>query len=256
MRALGHAHNCTGGSDPEAYQGGGDSSDLATEVLLARRWAERAVEFDVLDPFVNFTMGRSFWLEGDLDGSGAWLDRSTSISPNYAQGIYARAWTHALSGRGMEGRADVDLAMALSPLDPLHYAMTATRALSHMMCSEDAEAARWAERAARSPGAHVLIAVIAIVAHSLNGDTERANAWAANVRDRRPDLTQADFFRAFPFLDPGFRQHGYPCHPGDDSGGRRSGNGRRTGRRRRVRSVDPTPSLGRRVVRRRCCPFC
>jgi DNA-binding winged helix-turn-helix (wHTH) protein len=180
--------------------------DPEGDVQLARRCAERGIEFDALDPFVNFTMGRCFWLEGDIDGSWTWLDRATSISPNYAQGIYARAWAHALSGRGTEGRQDADLAMALSPLDPLHYAMKATRALSHLVCNEDAEAAAWAERAARSPGAHVLIAVIAIAAHALNGDRARASAWATNVRQRRPDLTQADFFRSFPFPDPRFRQ--------------------------------------------------
>ena len=100
------------------------------EIALARRYAERGLELDPIDPFVNFTMGRSFWLEGDLDGSLAWLDRAMSISPNYAQGIYARAWTESLSGLGLEGREHVDLAMRLSPLDPLYYAMLGTRAFS------------------------------------------------------------------------------------------------------------------------------
>ena len=45
----------------------------------------------------------------------AWLERATAISPNYAQGIYARAWTEALSGRGREGREHVDLAMRAEP---------------------------------------------------------------------------------------------------------------------------------------------
>ncbi|MEO8452996.1 MAG: winged helix-turn-helix domain-containing protein [Gemmatimonadota bacterium] len=176
--------------------------DLAGEIASARRSAERSVDLDPLDPFANLTMGRSFWLEGDLDASLAWLERATTISPSYAQAIYARAWTHALSGRGGAGKEDADMAMALSPLDPLHYAMAATRALSHIACDEDAEAADWAERAARSPGAHVLIAVIAVAAHSLNADRERAAAWAANVRQRQSAITEADFFRSFPFADP------------------------------------------------------
>jgi hypothetical protein len=80
----------------------------------------------------------------------------------------------------------------------LYYAMIGTRAFSHLMLGEDAEAAGWAERAARSPGAHVLIAMIASVAHTLAGDDTRAAGWAANVRERNPTLTGADFFRAFP----------------------------------------------------------
>ena len=174
------------------------SDDLAAEIALARRFALRGLELDPLDPFVNFTMGRTFWLEGDLESSLAWLERATSISPNYAQGIYARAWTESIAGLGLEGRRHVDLAMRLSPLDPLYYAMLGTRAFTHMAMGEDAEAANWAERAARSPGAHVLIALIAVAAHALAGDETRAASWAASVRSRSPTLARSDFFRAFP----------------------------------------------------------
>ena len=109
---------------------------------------------------------------------------------------HARAWTEALAGRGLEGRRDVDLAMRLSPLDPLYYGMLGTRAFTHMTMSEDNEAASWPERAARAPGAHVLIAMIAVAAHALNGDETKAKSWAANVRERNDSLTQQDFFRS------------------------------------------------------------
>lgn len=181
------------------------TSDVDGEIALARRFAERGVGLDPMDPFVNFVMGRSFWLHGDLDNSLGWLERSTAISPNYAQGVYARGWTESLAGRGLEARGHVDLAMRLSPLDPLYYAMIATRAFSHMVEGEDAEAAVWAERAAMAPGAHELIAMIALVAHALNGDPVRAAGWAADVRRRNPALTQADFFRSFPMKRAGPR---------------------------------------------------
>jgi TolB-like protein len=178
------------------------TDDLAGAIGRARRFAERGLELDPLDPFCNFTMGRTYWLDGDLESSLSWLERATSISPHYAQGIYARAWTEALAGRALDGRKNVDLAMRLSPLDPLHYAMQATRAFTHMFEGEDAEAAHWAERGARSPGAHVLIAMIASAAHALKGDKERAGFWAANVRERNAELTSKDFFRAFPMQPP------------------------------------------------------
>jgi TolB-like protein len=180
--------------------------DLSAQVLSARRSAERGVALDPLDPFVNLTMGRSFWLEGALDAGLEWLERATALSPSYAQAIYARAWTHTLSGRGAAGRADADVAMALSPLDPLHYAMAATRGLSHVVSGEYAEAAHWAEEAARSRGAHVLIAIIAAAAHELSGDRQRAAAWASNVRERNAAITVSDFFRCFPFADVEVRQ--------------------------------------------------
>ncbi len=60
--------------------------------------AERGLELDPLDPFVNFTMGRTFWLTGDLETAHTWLERATTFSPNYAQGVYACAWTETLAG--------------------------------------------------------------------------------------------------------------------------------------------------------------
>jgi hypothetical protein len=93
----------------------------------------------------------------------------------------------------------------LSPLDPLYYAMLGTRAFTHMAAGEDAEAAGWAEQAARSPGAHVLIAMIAAAAHALSGDAVRATFWAANARGRSPVLSREDFCRSFPMKSDAMR---------------------------------------------------
>jgi TolB-like protein len=181
------------------------SEDVAGETRLARLSAERGIELDPLDPFVNFTMGRSYWLEGDIAGGLGWLQRATDLSPNYAQGIYARAFCEVMSGHPMTARQHTDLAMRLSPLDPLHYAMQSVRAFSHISLGENGLAAQWASRAASSPGAHELIALIAAAACALNGDRLGAAGWAANARMRNSALTREDFFRAFPISKPDMR---------------------------------------------------
>jgi tetratricopeptide (TPR) repeat protein len=173
----------------------------AEEARLARDHAERALECDPLDPFVNLVMGRALWLEGGLRDSLAWLARATELSPNHAQSVYATAWTETLLGDGEKGQAHADRSMALSPIDPLHYAMLATRALSHMVRGEDEAAALWADRAGRDPGAHVLIDVIAAGCHDLAGQAEQARQWAQRARRRDPRLGRGDFFRSFPFDD-------------------------------------------------------
>jgi tetratricopeptide (TPR) repeat protein len=175
-----------------------NTDDLPGEVAQARLFAGRAVELDAMDPFVNFVMGRTYWLEGDLAGALPWLERATALSPSYAQGFYARAWTETLAGQARDGRAHVDFAMRLSPLDPLFYGMLGTRAFSCLVLGEAGLAAEWAERAARAPGAHVLIAMIASAMHALAGDEASSARWADNVRERNPALTRADFFRSFP----------------------------------------------------------
>jgi Flp pilus assembly protein TadD len=177
------------------------SDDVDAQSNLARRFAERAVELDPLDPFNNFTMGRTYWLEGDLEASLAWLQRATHLSPHYAQGLYAQAFTEALYGRSQASRVHTDLAMRLSPLDPLYYGMLGTRAWSHLVQGEYRDAAHWAERAARAPGAHALIEMIAVGAHSLDQDSDRAAFWAAKVRERNDIFSREIFFRAFPVQD-------------------------------------------------------
>ena len=193
-------------------------SDRGVAVAAARSAAERAIELDPMDPFANFNMGRSLWLVGDLDGAKGWLDRSTSISPSFAHGIYARAWTETVSGSSTIGRRLSDEARLLSPLDPLLYAMLGTRAMSLAIDGRDAEAAEWAVRAANAPGAHDLISVIAIFTNELAGNNAEASNWADRVRGNRSDITQQQFFRSFPFTNAATRariskalsQHGIP----------------------------------------------
>lgn len=172
----------------------------------ARAHAEKAVELDPLDPFANFVMGRVHWVENNISGGMGWLERAVTQSPNYAQGIYARSWAEAVTGESRSGREHVDLALSLSPLDPFRYGMLGVRAFTHFTEGDMAEAARWAEESARTPGAHVLIAMIAVAIHEANGGREKAARWAANVRERNPAVSQAEFFRAFPFHDELTRQ--------------------------------------------------
>lgn len=177
------------------------SRDPAAETAQARKYAELALEQDALDPFANYNMGRSCWLEGSLEASQNWLERATDLNPNYAQGIYCRGLTNTLLGESESGQKFVDEAMALSPLDPLFYAMSATRALSHILRSEYSEAVEWAKKGVRSPGAHVHIEIITMVAHHLNGDQEKALELAAKIRAQNKSVTASDFLRAFPFRD-------------------------------------------------------
>lgn len=174
-------------------------------IQLTYQFAAKALEHDEVDPFANFTMGRAFMLRGDLEGSLSWLDRANALNPNFAQARYSRAWSQSLLGETAESLVNTDAALALSPLDPLAYAMLGVRSFSHMGRDEPAEAAAWAERAANSPGAHVLIELIAVAAHGMDGNDARARSWAASARQRAPGISSEEFLRAFPFRDPQVR---------------------------------------------------
>lgn len=180
-------------------------TDREVAVTAARGAAERGIELDPMDPFTNFNMGRSLWLVDDLTGAQSWLGRATSLSPSFAQGLYARAWTETISGSSETGRRLSDEARSLSPLDPLLYAMLGTRAISLSQQNRDYEAARWVERAANAPGAHYLIRAIAVAIHDMAGKPSEAAIWAERLRGQREEITQAQFFRSFPFRDETYR---------------------------------------------------
>ena len=176
-------------------------SDDPASVMLAQRFASQCLERDPLDPFGHFTMGRAQWLNDDLEASLPWLERANALNPNYAQARYSRGWAEALLGSAEASQLNIDTALVLSPLDPLVYGMLGVRAMSYLVLEDPAQAALWAERAAKAPGAHALIEMIAATAHGLNGNAGKAHAWAGSVRARAAHLDKADFLRAFPFRD-------------------------------------------------------
>lgn len=180
-------------------------SDTAKAITDARRYAETSVELDPLDPFTNFNMGRSYWLEGDPIGSQGWLDRSVSLSPNFAQGHYSIAFTEVMQGNADGALQDSEKALNISPLDPLIYAIYSVRGFGKLQCGEHEEAVYWADKGARAPGAHFLIPMIASVIHALSGNQQQAHFWRDRTKRLNPNADTDHFFAAFPFMDGEFR---------------------------------------------------
>jgi DNA-binding winged helix-turn-helix (wHTH) protein/tetratricopeptide (TPR) repeat protein len=185
--------------------------DVKRAAADARRFAERSVELDPFDPFSNFTLGRVSWLEGEPAAGQSWLERAVSLSPNFAQGHYSRSFTQMVLGESQEALESADIALKLSPLDPFLYAVHAVRAWAAMRLGDMKEAAAAAERAARAPGAHFLVLMIAAMIFAAAGNLERARYWSAQVRKKRPDANQDHFFAAFPFANDGFRKKVSDC---------------------------------------------
>ncbi len=175
--------------------------DATAAATASRRHAERALELDALDPFANFTMGRSFWLTDQPEIAADWLSRATTLNPNYAQGFYASAFTSMLTGNAVATVSALNTSLHLSPFDPLLYGVHGVRA-QLLMQQEDYEAAAlWGERATAQPGAHYLIKMISLAANGLAGQHERAGQLRQDIRRNKPDASTADYFAAFPTRD-------------------------------------------------------
>ncbi|MGA7328611.1 MAG: winged helix-turn-helix domain-containing protein [Rhodomicrobium sp.] len=179
----------------------GFSLDQGDETRKARKHAVACMDLDPLDPFVNLTMGRAEWLSGDLEAALPWLDRSIALSPNYAFGIYNSALIGALLGEGEDSEIKVAKAIALSPIDPLNYAMLATRALTHSIRGNYLAAAEWADQAVRSPNAHIQIFAIAAFSNELAGNKGKAEEYVRHIRLSNPNYDRSAFLKSFPFRD-------------------------------------------------------
>ena len=77
--------------------------------------------------------------------------------------------------------------------------MNGSIALSKIIKGEYEEAASLDERAARSPGAHKHIAVIAAIATGLAGRAAKSSHWVGVAKHGDPNLTAPAFLKSFPF---------------------------------------------------------
>lgn len=180
--------------------------DREQHARLARTYAERSHDLDPLDPFVNLTMARSHWIEGEVESALPWLARSIEINPNFAFAIYNRALLGVMQGEGEASADNVARAIALSPIDPLNYAMLSTRAMSHLIRGDYEGAAEWARKSIQAPNAHYHIFAIAAVAYECVGKRELALECVRKLRQMQPGFTKQGFFQAFPFSDGNFRR--------------------------------------------------
>ena len=184
----------------------GFSPDVESNTRLAMVHAAKCVELDPLDPFVNLAMGRAEWLRGELEAGLPWMERSISLSPNYAFAIYNSALVGTILGEGEKNEKKIARAISLSPIDPMNHSMLATRALTHSIRGNRDAAAEWADRAVRSPNAHVQVYAIAAFTNELIGNRLRADKYVSHIRRSHPGYDRWSFMKSFRFRDGEVRE--------------------------------------------------
>lgn len=164
----------------------------------AREFAEKALTLDTLDPFTNFNFGRSFWLDDDVLAGQGWLEKAIKLSPNFAQGHYSLAFSSVMLGEADIASASAEQSLNLSPLDPLLFAVYAVQSLAMLHRENMIEASRLADKAARTPGAHYLIHMIATAVHAVAGESAKAEFWRQRALLGNPNASIAGFMVAVP----------------------------------------------------------
>jgi DNA-binding SARP family transcriptional activator/TolB-like protein/Flp pilus assembly protein TadD len=180
-----------------AFQGWADRN---TEAELAYRTASQSMMIDDRDPTAHWSLGRALWLRDRNEQSVYQLEQATELSPNFALAYYCLAFIQAQSGDPKAAVVAADRARELSPFDPLLFGMLGSRAMALVRLGEFDQAARWAEKAALRPNAHVHILAIAALALSLAGRIDEARAYVGSIRDRQASYDVNSFFSAFHIL--------------------------------------------------------
>ena len=173
-----------------------------TEIARAFETAGESLVADDRDPAAHWAMGRALWLRGELDESLVELEKSLTLSPNFALGHYTRGFVQCQSGDARLAIESTDYSRHLSPFDPLQFAMLATRAVALLRLGEYNDAAEWAIKAAARPNAHIHILGIAVNCLAAAGRFEEAGQFVARARKMTPGYGLQEFLASFR-LEPG-----------------------------------------------------
>ncbi|RYF37469.1 MAG: transcriptional regulator, partial [Comamonadaceae bacterium] len=129
----------------DAFLGWGER-DAAIERAYSA--ANQGLMADERDPAGHWALGRAMWLQTRQGEAQRALQTAIELSPNFAMGHYTLAWFHSQAGDPEAAIAGADHARALSPMDPLLFAMLASRALALLRLGRYEEAADWGVRSA------------------------------------------------------------------------------------------------------------
>ncbi len=171
--------------------------DRQSAIERAYATAAEGLMADERDPAAHMALGRAMWLQSRKDEAMRELQSALDLSPNLAMGHYTLAWFHCQAGDPEAAIAGADHARALSPMDPLLFAMLASRALALLRLGRYEEAADWGRRSAARPNAHVHIQAVAMFCLALAGRTSEARDYALGIRRTHGPYQVEDFLRSF-----------------------------------------------------------
>lgn len=158
------------------------ASDPAVAIADGLSCARRALQLDDGNAFCHVVIGRLLILTGDLDGSLVHLRLATDLNPSYAPAHFGMAQALIYSGRSAEALAEIELALRLSPKDPLLSMFLTLQSFCHFSLGNYVKACK-AARLATQLQASETWSQIALIASLVElGQLDDARAAARSMR--------------------------------------------------------------------------
>ncbi len=178
-----------------ATQRPNDFDDAHLAVMLDE--AQRAWDLDPRDQFINLSMGRALWRTEKYDRAMPILERAITLAPSYSAGQSGVGTGLLLQREFRQAISYCDLAIALSPLDPMSFLPYSTKIVAQVGLGDFAGAAESADIVGTNPHLQVSFPFLAasIVGYHLAGRGESAKDTAKRFRTLFPQLDVAHYAR-------------------------------------------------------------
>jgi adenylate cyclase len=163
----------------------------------------RAIELDTGDALALSVAGHAeACVRGNFDAAMALFDQALSIRPGCTVAWGRSAALFASSGDGEEALRRADIAMRLSPFDPLGFTFCTTSGTACLVLGRDDEAVTWLARARwLNPGYRAAWRLL-IAALALAGKGDEARAQATQFMQAEPTFSVSAFAARCPLRQP------------------------------------------------------
>ena len=177
----------------------GMSENPVTDMQAASSCAERALTCHAddalalaVDAFV------AAWSRHDLDAAERSLAQALIANPNEPLALVHSAMIHSWRGRGAEAVQSAELALSLSPLDPMMYYFTSAAGQAHLIAERYDRAIELSMRSLRENRLHTPTLRTLAAALVLAGRAEEAREPMHRLRELEPGLTVSAFRARYP----------------------------------------------------------
>jgi adenylate cyclase len=177
----------------------GYAGDPETRLAEGMTAARMALKCDDKDAISHFAIGRILMMQGKHDAAINSLQRSIELNPCFAHAYHGLGFALGLAGELEKSKKTTEIAINISPRDPMLFAFYSVHCLTCVLDGENEEGLEWAQRAVQSPNNAGYWGHAVMAAASANlGRVDEAREALANALREKPNLSIAYLQSALP----------------------------------------------------------
>ncbi|WP_426535725.1 winged helix-turn-helix domain-containing tetratricopeptide repeat protein [Bradyrhizobium sp. McL0615] len=167
----------------------GWTSDAAQERIEARRLVRRAIEIDKDDPTVLARAGQVMsGLLNEVEDGLALVSRAQELDANLVIAWYSSGWQNLFLDDVDAALKQFNIAVRLSPLDPLLFFAQTGLAYAHFVAGRYDDGLSWAKSAVLHRPNYLNAQFALVACYAMSGRVVEARAECARIMQAKPDM--------------------------------------------------------------------